>query len=415
MPIDQMIVKPMLDPFRNMLKDVEDKGLTGKDVDEMKAKLQRMDALAQENNDLNQFNAQMMQEDLFNKFSQAYGAALSGAAQAASEDGGYDESSLLKTTIDALKDAVKRINDSKEAVKLEGAKNSERDNFSHEALTLFKDQALIKPIEDAITLGESGISFPDFLRTMVEKGLDKAMEGSAVAREGYEYLLGWAQADMRSPHEITMREELIVMFDELADKAAFNVPDSLQVTLADLKICHKHAPDIAMWDAIKNSWENLLFKIDFWIISYCNFAPMIDPWRMAKDPRRAVKKTQDTMPGVFKVHEELFKEYYNLSWDDIFNHPTFLREIEAYRIDYSKQRIDFLRQKVYPCCKPFNHPPKEVIAEAEKMRSDKTETNPERHRCLEKPTAYYNKVFGPGRYEEKFGTIPNTDSNAAPW
>ena len=48
MPLAPMFVDPMLNPFRGMLGDVESRGLSGPDVETMRAELQRMEQLAQQ-------------------------------------------------------------------------------------------------------------------------------------------------------------------------------------------------------------------------------------------------------------------------------------------------------------------------------------------------------------------------------
>ena len=415
MAIDPMISNAMIDPFRNMLKDVEAKGLENEHVDAMKEKLARMDQLASEMDDINQFNATLMTEDLFNKFSQAYSAALAGAAKAQQEEGGYDDASLLEQTLNGYRDAVKRLKEGKEAAIQEASSDNAGADTSVEVTALFKDSALIEPIEKAIQLGESGISLPEFLREMIEKGLDKAMEGSGVTREGMEYLLGWAKASMVSPHHIVKREKILAGYDTLIAKAPFGVPDSLEATLMEAKIDHEFVPPITKWYAVVDTWERVLNSIDHWIISYCSFAPHIEPWSMAYNPKEAVIRTQETEPGKFKVYEKLLLEYHGFGWDDIIANETFLYEIEAKRLSYSKQRIAFLREQVYPHCRPGSNPPKEVIAEAERMRKEKLEVNPELGKAAQRTAEFYDSVFGDGRFVQKYGKIRMVDSNAEPW
>ena len=415
MAIDPMISNAMLDPFRNMLKDVESKGLENSDVEVMREKLARMDQLAAEMDDINQFNATLMTEDLFNKFSQAYGAALSGAAKADQEEKGYDDSTLLQQTLDGYRDAVKRLKEGKEAAMQEAGSKDITQDTSVEVDVLFKEEALIKPIEEAIKLGESGISLPEFLRLMIEKGMDKAMEGTGVTREGMEYLLGWAKASMVSPHHIAKREKILAGYDALIEKAPFGVPDSLEATLMEAKIDHEFVPPIAKWDAVQDTWERVLGSIDHWIISHCSFAPHIEPWSMAKDPYQAVIRTQETEPGKFKVYEKLLQEYHGISWDDIFDNETFLYEIEAKRLSYSKERIAFLREQVYTHCRPGNKPPQDVITEAERMRAEKLEYNPELGKAVRRTAEFYDSVFGEGRFKKKYGIPDLIDSNAQPW
>lgn len=462
MPIDKMISDPMLGTFRAMAQEVKDKGLEGEAVDNMVATLNRMEQLAEENDDLNQFNAQLVTEDLFNKFSQHYGAALASQAEASSNgDGGYDDAGLLQQTLDALRDAVKRIRDSKEqalqvtksydagaatAASMDYVKRNQESlgtSFSEDQLasmketaveqanadqaarpaafentkeieTLFNDQALIDPIEDLIKLGEApGMSLPKFLRLQIEQGLDKAMEGSAVARDALEYGLGWAQASMLSPHEVKMNEEMLAKFDELASAAPFGVPDSFEFKLARQKIEHKHLPATVKWNAVTDHWERLLSLMDHWITSYCSFAPFIDPWKLAKDPKRAVKKSQEVTPGEFKVREAIFNEYFKLTWHEIFSHETFVLEVQAHRIGYSQQWVELLK-RCYDSCKPFSKPPDDCVKDAEAWFKEHW-GDPESHLAAQGTADHYDNLFGKGRFEEKFGPITPATSKAAPW
>jgi len=82
----------------------------------------RMDQLAAEMDDINTFNATLMTEDLFNKFSQAYSAALAGAAKEAQDEKGYDDATLLKQTVDAYRVAVQQIKEGRDLA-LEEAKD----------------------------------------------------------------------------------------------------------------------------------------------------------------------------------------------------------------------------------------------------------------------------------------------------
>ena len=81
MPLDPMFTGPMLDPFRTMMKEIDDKGLTGTDVDEMRAHLQVMEDLAQSMSDIAAYSGRLVQDMVFQKFGDAYGRVLSSAAQ----------------------------------------------------------------------------------------------------------------------------------------------------------------------------------------------------------------------------------------------------------------------------------------------------------------------------------------------
>lgn len=219
MPIDPMISDAMLGTFRNMAQECKDRGLSGDDFDKMCETLARMKELVQTHDDKNAFNGQLVQENLFANFSDHYGRALNVQAQEASggESGdGYDDGALLKHSLNALRNAVKSIRDAKQQAIQESAdydpqkaidqglayaeRNKEKlglddDMYKHgggeenvkklaaehlqnelktkpnaydntaEIEALINDEALTKPIEDIIALGEEeGMTFPRFLR-----------------------------------------------------------------------------------------------------------------------------------------------------------------------------------------------------------------------------------------------------------
>ncbi len=51
MPVEKMYTDPMVDPLRNMMKDIDGRGLTGHDVDAMRDQLNLMERLAEEMDD----------------------------------------------------------------------------------------------------------------------------------------------------------------------------------------------------------------------------------------------------------------------------------------------------------------------------------------------------------------------------
>jgi hypothetical protein len=450
MPIDKMIADPMLGTFRTMLKECEDKSITGDNFDKMKAAMDRMEQLAVELDDFNVFNATIVGEDLFNKFSQGYGGALAEEAKSDSggSDGGYDDNALLQQTLNAYRDAIKRIKDGKDAAKQEAAsydaqaqveqlKNStlisdeqkaalknykaeQPDNSIavNEVDVLTKDEMLIEPIEAAIALGESGVTFPAFLRICLEKGYNKAMEGSLVARAGLEYDLGWTKANMRSYVEIEMREEMIKEFDALAEKAKFNVPDSFEFELVRQKLEHKYDPGMIKWGAIQDLWDTIIDTLHDWIDAHCDFAKRDDRWYVPMNmpaTLKNIKRTKDCNPGRLKVYLKWFKAYFGMEFEDIFTHDTFINTVNAYHQTYSQERIDFLKNTIFPQCVPFQFATAEMIKRGEEMHSGKLNYNPEIHKCNDRNQAFYDKTFGDGMWIKKNGVTEGNDSKAAPW
>jgi len=202
-------------------------------------------------------------------------------------------------------------------------------------------------------------------------------------------------------------EQRIELYDALAEKSSFTIPNPKELAYENQKLDRKHQPDITLWKEIEDRREDLLWQLSFWSLSYCKFAPNIKPWSMAIDPQKAVIETQDIKPGIFKEKEKLFKKYFNISFLDIFNHPSFEWKVKHFTIDYSQEYVEFLIKKVYPECKPFNHLPKDIISEKE--------TNPETHFILDNFKKFYDEKFGEGRFESKFPTPEYPECKAAIW
>jgi hypothetical protein len=405
MPIDKSMLDSMLGTFRGMAKDCEEKGASGEAFDKMKAAMDRMEQLGQEMDDFAAYSAKITTEGLQMTFSTYYGEVL-GELNKPKQDGtgAYDDSALLNQTLNAYRDAINRLREGKEEAK----KIATTEFDVNKIEKLVKDEMLIKPIEEVIKYGESGVNYPTFLREMIVKGLDKAMEGTAVLKDGLEYELGWAKATHVSPHDIEEKQEIFDKFMELVEKAKFNVPDSLDFELERKLIEHKYVPRHALWDAIKRRWEYLLNNLDTWVLAHMKKAPFIEPWSMAPDPKRAVQIDKDCIPGTFKIKEEIFKEYFNLSFHDIFKHETFLTEVNTFRLGFSQEYLEFLITEIYPACIPLTNLNKDLSKKGEQLYDEKRMSNPEWYRIGEKVQKHFDSVFGEGMYAKEF-TVPVRD------
>lgn len=470
MPIDPMFLEPTLQTFRSMLQECRDKGYSGDDMTELEKVMSRMETLGQELSDFNVFNATIMNENLYGKFSDYYGRLLSNASKKEYTDGTktYDDASLLKTSLDALRNAIELLkknyqdtinlakadknqllqqtntaldyaqqsgaygNISKgdvEAIKHQASKNIDESydkspdmyDSSVETAILNNPELIIKGIEDVIHLGEQDeMTFPRFLRLQMELGLDKAMEGTIVARNGQQYLYEFNLAQAFSPHYIEKEKRKLQKFDELAARHKFKTPNIKELNYAYQEIDREFERDIAVWNEIKRRWEDLLWDLSFWSLSYCSFAPYIQPWSMSANPVESTIQTQKTNPGIFKQREALFLKYFNLSFMDIFKHPTFIWDVKYHLMDYSQEFVEFLIEQIYPNCRPFNDLPKELIERRASFhkkdrQSEDRENNPEKHLLTERFRDFYDNKFGNGRYLARFGEITKNDSKAAPW
>jgi len=415
MPIDPSILGPMISPYENMINDVDSQGISNEHVDEMKSFFERMNSLAEEHSDITAFMGVCMQEDLFGKFSNLYSQALTANAQTSGSDmSSYDDAALLKQAIDSLKQSVEAIKQGQR----EALQEAQKSDSSAEVEALDCSADIIQPIEELIALGEQGyITYPEFLRLQIERGLDKAMEGAVSNRKGLVYSLEWAEASKVSPHHIEKCQKQLAVFDELSSKQKFGVPNWKELQWALNDIDYEFEPKMIKWSEITRRWNEILDDLHEWSLAYCSHAPYVDPWRMLEEPNksRAIQKSKDCLPGVIKQRECLLEKYFGISFYDMFNHETFLWAVETNSIAYSQEFVDFLKDKVYPTCIPLQHFPSELITERERLSKEKREVNPRVMEPAKRTMRYYDSKFGEGRHREKFGEIETIESNAEAW
>ncbi len=414
MPIDKTMLDTILSPFKKMVDECKQKNSSGEEFDKMCEVYSRMEQLGQEHSDMNEFNAQLMNENLYGKFSDFYGRVLSREATQAANRGTYDDLALLKQNVNALKQAVEYIKKNYQDT-IEKSKGLDYDN-SVETEILLNPDDLINPILDLISLGEQeGMTFPKFLRLQIENGLDKAMEGSVTTKKSLETEREFLEASYHNPHQLKTIENKIKKYDELCSKSKFRVPNWTQYKFSMQEIERKFEFDSIKWERIKHYWKKLISDLSFWSLSYCSFSPKIQPWSLAENPVKSTIKTQKTVPGLFVEYEKLFKKYFNLSFLDIFKHETFLWDIKNNFLADSQEFIEYLIEQVYPQCKPFNDLNPEAIKLREKFYNESLESNPYLHLSIEKYIYYYDNKFGVGRYKSKYGEIEKIRTNAKPW
>lgn len=424
MPINQMMLGPMLDPFKAMADDCAAKGCSGESYDEMMAALHRMEELGQELNDFMDFSTKLATENLQMNFSLAYGRVLTEAASQQSNSGdGYDDNALLKQTLDALKNAVVELRKGEQVAIAEGKKHlndtAQKSVAETEISTLAKTGQLIKPIEALITYGESGINFPTFLRVQIEKGLDKAMEGSTVLREGVAYELDFAKAASVNPYNIAIRQEQGEYFDELVNKTNFDVPNSLSITLGFDKISQAYVSRVNKWTAIERAWEQVFSLLDTWSMVQTRFAPQMEPWVLAGTPsaiQDAIEKDKATLPGIIQERARLIMENFSLDFTALFAHETFIWSVKKHHFSYSQIYTELLINKIFKQCMPTQLLNGDDIQTIERLYENKEMPNPENYKILNRQEAVYDQYFGLGNFIVKFGSKPNFGTrNARPW
>ncbi|MBK8609399.1 MAG: hypothetical protein IPL84_05510 [Chitinophagaceae bacterium] len=414
MPVDTFITDAMLGTFRNMLQECRDKNLSGDDFNALDAALARMEQLGAEMDDTAAYSGMLVQEGLFIKFSDHYSKLLSSAAEQASanDTGGYDETAdcqLLQNTLQAYREAVKNIRTHKAEVK------QIMGDHATDADMLFKDQLISNAIEAVINLGESGISYPQFLTQLNEQGLDKALEGSVITRQGLQYSIDAAKATSANPFYVKKEMEKLSLHDGLTDTSVHKIADSLQFQLGCEKIDWTYEPDIRKWNKIKQGWERSVFLLDEWITAYCSFAPHIEPWAAAKDPKEAVTESQDCVPGQLRVWQQINQRYFGMSIQQLFGHPSFNWDVEYHWMHWSQEYLEFLFFQVEPVCQPSQQPDTHLIFIAEKMHKENRKFNPNINLPTKRFASFFDDYFGEGEFAKRYGMPAKPDSNAAVW
>jgi len=347
MPVDPNIVNPTLDPFRKMLAEVRDKGLSGPDVDQMAEVLGRMEALAQQMGDVTAYMGQLTQENSFQQFSDAYSRALAGAAKAAAKDMSDEE--LLEQTLGAYEQALQ----------------THRSGQAGDAA-----EHTIPILEKILALGRSGVSYPVFLRQLEEQGLTRALDGSAGAtRDGLAKDLAFAKESWL-PVRVEQAERVLAAYNELVAKAPFGQPDPLALELVRKRIEWELEPMQRRWEAVVDRWSYVLDLLVDWLDAHASFAPRDDRWRTPgaspAQVQQNIQRTKECTPGDVGYRLAILQEYFHLAFDDIFAHETFRTEYTARRVYWSDARLALIRETL-PHCTLGSVAPAELVARAERL------------------------------------------------
>ncbi len=348
MPIEKTYADAMLGTFRNMLKECQDKQIDSEALNQMTAVMEKMDMLAIEMNDINSFSTKLTTEGLFTDFSLAYAKVLAEEGQKKyGTSGSYDDDALLQQTLIAYEQSLEQTNEHPDKEKLQA------------------------PVKAVIELGRSGINYPTFLRLLIEKGLDKAMEGSVLNRNALVQDIRWA-VDLILPVYEKRNCAILKKYDEMAAAETFGVPDAVAFSMERFRITSAFQPAINQYQAIADRWMKMLTLLHDWIDAYTSPAPFDSRYAAANqiETQRNIKFYKECNPGFFKVRLDIFKRYFSLDWNDIFSHESFANERKAKRCMYTDEYIDFLKE-VYLHCKPFSNAPAALVNEAEQLHNGK--------------------------------------------
>jgi hypothetical protein len=379
MPVDKAMADAILDTYRNMYREMEEKEAKGESFLSMGESLLRMEALAQETDDIASFTAKLTTENLFIEFSNAYSETMAAMVKGGNSAGDGDEL-LMEKTLEAYESSIKS---------LEGTPNYE---------------ILKAPIQELIELGKSGVSYPVFLRTAEERGLYQVMQGDVVVRGAIISDKTFAEF-MHLPLEVEKEEKILEVHDELAARSPFKVADSFEFGLERQRIDWEYVPLINRWYLVIRLWEKMLENVYDWLDSFCSFAPYDERWadmRGTTYTMQNIKRTQECNPGILKAREKIFQDYFQMGWDDIFTHETFLNEYAANRVWYSDETLELIK-KAYTHCKPFNKPDADLIHQAEVIYSEKRFKRLEAFKYSSEDKEKFISLFGEDKWNEMFG------------
>jgi hypothetical protein len=378
MPVDKAMADVILDTYRNMYREISEKGVESKSFKAMETALRRMEALAMETDDITDFTAKLTTENLFIQFSNAYSETM--AALLRGEYSGDDgDEILLEKTLEAYENSIKN---------LEADPNYE---------------ILKAPIEELIELGRSGISYAVFLRTAEEKGLYQLLEGDLVVRDSIMRDRTFAEF-MHLPLEVEKQDKLLKIHDKLVADSPFKVADSFQFGLERERLDWEYAPLITGWNITIRLWEKMLMNVYDWLDSFGSFAPHDERWvdlRGQTFTMRNIKRTQECNPGVLRAREVVLQDYFQLGWDDIFQHETYINEYQANRVWYSDETLELIK-KAYPHCQPYQKPPEELVNQAEAIYTQKRYKRPEAFQYSPEDKEKFISLFGEQKWDGLF-------------
>ena len=331
-----------------------------------------------------------------------------------------DDSQMFKNTIDAYKNCIQALRDDYKNT-LEKATESQRMRIMVEN----NPEKLIKSIEDMIAVSEEpGMTYANFLRIQIERGLDKAAEG-VTTRSFLEDIVECKKAFMVPEIEIKMWEEKLEEYNKVAANNKFNLVELHEWEFISDRIERKYKPELVKRERINDMFMQIVSDLSDWVMSYCSYPPYdLMPWNvMSHDAAIAdLTRIQKVTPGIVKEREKLLFRYFGLRLKDIIKDEYFLNDIKSNMIDDSQEYLEFLLLEVYPQCKPFNDASRELIDKQTSMYKGKKEVNPGKKEPYLRMKKYYDSKYGEGYMEKMMKEQGHGDadkaeytSNAAPW
>lgn len=425
MALDPIYTDAMLGTFRTMHRECLEKNIEGEKFDQLTTVMERMEAIAATANDIGALQGTLLQEDLMGQFGLLYGELLAASHTSASGNNhGFDDRALLQQNLRALEDAIRAIDDSLNASKdnIKKREGSQKFILANETIfeidVIHRYNTIKKAIHELVDLGKSCENYPTFLRVQIEKGLDKAVEGTAVIKEVYEEDALVNEIRQFSPYHVQRSKEILNTYQELEKTASFGIPHALDIEMERYKIEHRFEPNIREWDLITERWKEIIETLAEWAASQCSRAMYVDPWSLIPVPQRpeAIRFSKHCNPGIIKEQIRLFNKNFGMSFNDIFTHETFIHYTHQKRWRYSQEYLVHLLNVVYPLCTPKALLPRHIIDADQKIFDGKRYFNPEEQPAFVAYKKWFDEKYGAGTLESLTGIEPfSTTSVAQPW
>ena len=346
MAIDPAMSQAMLGTFRDLLADVQGKGISGADVDEMTAALAAMDDLAASMSDVGEFSMKLANDGYYQRFTDAYTRAMLAAAGAGPSADGTppqipSDSELLAQALQGYEGSLAQLR------QVAGQEHS------------------ISVVERILAIGQSGVTYPVFLKHVEEQGLNEELAGSVTPPR---IQLESDVAQVRStvdPAREAQAVALLALRDSLAAASPSGSVDPFSFELGRYEIAWQHAPAIAQRDAVVQRLPRLIDLVIDWVDAHTSWASHDSRFIGTSDAetRKRIEMARECNPGFYEVRAAQFAAYFGPTpW---WQRPELGEERAGGRILWTDARLALAVEAVAACRPETPNAPAELVARAE--------------------------------------------------
>lgn len=281
-------------------------------------------------------------------------------------------------------------------------------------------ERIVKSIQAIIDIAEEpGMTYPRFLTIQLERGLFDAT-ANQMSKEALEERLETSKLFMEFPLYIEEQEKKLNEYNKLLSSSKLGAPELSEWAIVEDEISREYEAAQIKYRMPLEWAMDIISDLGQWSLSYAKFAKNYDPWAdYSSNPelqKQKIIESQKTLPGEIKAKVFQLKKYFDIDFaNDFFTSDAFIYSVKSDRIDYSQEYVEFLMQKVFPECKPFNDLSQAIGDERETFEIEVRRNNPGSINGAVRTKAWYDQKFGEGEYEAKFGPIKRPTANAKPW